>query len=478
MNRRTALASLALASALAITLAGTTAGAVGVQAGHPAQLAKGSPGSWTKISKGTVDTIYQASMARTSDGVMHVVYPRKEPTSAVTLAHTALNSNGSIIRQNDLLPDGWATIDTAPVVVNGTSGLHVLFGGQHDTSSGFFDSGRMFMADATSDTGATWTLPAQNVGDSTAAYGSYGTSAVELADGTPVAAFPLNETITYHEGTGGADGSFSVPGASLFDTTMVRDGSTVWIGWFAYGSTAATTGVFVRQILPSLGPVLKAPGSSQGTDTLKLGRVALAARAGGGVYEAYCVGYATCSKVRVWKVGTNHTADAPHSRYAETIALAAGPSGRLWVAWSDNLPRVRAVRTGKNGLTMGAVQNAGIPQGHPSVYSLALEGSRGRGDILINVGNGFWHTQVFAGLTLHASPSRWRHGSRQRVVFSVTDAHAAVKGAKVKVGNAACKTANNGTCAITFPASYAKGKHQGSASHAGYAKATVTLRVR
>ena len=70
--------------------------------------------------------------------------------------------------------------------------------------------------------------------------------------------------------TSGSDGSFSVPGASLYDTTMVRDGSNVWIGWFAYGSTAATTGVFVRQILPTLGSILKAPGSSQGTDTLKL----------------------------------------------------------------------------------------------------------------------------------------------------------------------------------------------------------------
>jgi hypothetical protein len=57
----------------------------------------------------------------------------------------------------------------------------------------------------------------------------------------------------------------------------------------------------------------------------------------------------------------------------------------------------------------------------------------GRGDIVVNVGNGFWHTQVIAGLSLHTSPATWRHGSRQKVVFTVTDAHSAVSGATVKV---------------------------------------------
>jgi hypothetical protein len=453
-------------------------GAAGAPARH-GTVAKGGPGSWTQISMGSVDPAYDASAVRTSDGVLHVLYPRRLPTSAVLLSHTAMNSNGTLIRRNDVLPDAWATMDTAPVAVNGVSGMHVLFGGQHDTSSGFFDSGRMFMADATTASGAGWDLPQQNVGVSTAAYGSSGTSAVELADGTPVAAFPLNETITWHVGTdGGSDGSFSVPGASLSDTAMVRDGSSVWIGWFAHGSTAATTGVFARRVLPTVGSILKAPGSSQGTDTRRLGRVALAARAGGGVYAAYCVGYPTCSRVRVWKVGSTRTADVPHSRYAETVALSAGPTGRLWVAWSDHLPRVRAVRTGVNALDMGAVRTAGVPNGHAAVDSLVVEGSLRRGDIVINVGDGFWHTQVLPGLTLHPSPSRWRHGSRQKVVFTVTDAHSAVGGATVEVGARQCSTGRHGSCSIVFPASYGRGRHTATASRRGYAEATATLRVR
>jgi hypothetical protein len=168
----------------------------------------------------------------------------------------------------------------------------------------------------------------------------------------------------------------------------------------------------------------------------------------------------------------------PHSRFATTIALSAAPSGRLWVAWADNIPRVRAVRTGRSGLSMGAVRNVGLPKGKSAAYSLAIEGSRGRGDIVVNVGDSMWHTQVLAGLTLGATPHVWHHGRKQKVVFRVSDAHSAVKGAKVKVGSRSCKTRSHGTCPITFPRSFGKGKHTAKAKKSGYAAATTGLRVR
>ena len=112
------------------------------------------------------------------------------------------------------------------------------------------------------------------------------------------------------------------------------------------------------------------------------------------------------------------------------------------------------------------------------MYSLAVDGTRGRGDIVVNVGDSFWHTQVLAGLTLHATPSKWNHGSRRKVTFAVTDAHQAVKGAKVKVGSNRCTTTRHGTCSITFPASFGKGKHTARASKSGYVAATTGLKVR
>src|SRR5262249_18512677 len=154
-----------------------------------------------------------------------------------------------------------------------------------------------------------------------------------------------------------------------------------------------------------------------------------------------------------WQVGTTSTADVPHSRFATTIALSPGPLGRLWIAWADNLPKVRAVATDASGLRMGAVQTAGIPPGGAAM-SLAINGTVGRGDIVLNAGNGLWHTQVFPGLSLQASPTTWRHGKRKKVVFTVRDAGVLVRGAGVKVGAASCVTGSSGTCSITFAKSF------------------------
>jgi hypothetical protein len=478
VRRTPALVALTMTLALVTAFAAGASGAAGSQARQSA-VARSGPGTWTKISRSGVAIIGQASMVRTSDGVLHVVYPRELSGGTEMLSHTSVSTSGSIVRQNDVLPSGWATMDETPVVVNGAGGMHVLFGGMHDNGATYFDEGRMYMADAASAGGAAWTLPQQAVGLSTSAYATYGTGALELADGTPVAAFVLNSNLTWHVSTDSSgDGSFTSPQCCMYDATLVRDGSTVWAGWYENGGTSGTNGFFAMRIYPTVGTPVKAPGSSVGTSSIPwLTRTAMAARAGGGAYLAYCVGYPTCTKVRIWKVGTSTTADVPGSKGATAIGLSSGPSGRLWVAWVGDSKTVRALRTGVAGLSMGAVRTVGAPSGHGSVYNVAIEGSRGRGDIVVNVGNGLWHTQVLPGLTLHASPSAWRHGARKRVVFTVTDAHDMVSASTVRVGSASCHTGSHGTCTITFPPSLTSGKHTATATKSGYAKADVTLKV-
>ena len=184
-----------------------------------------------------------------------------------------------------------------------------------------------------------------------------------------------------------------------------------------------------------------------------------------------------CASVRLWKVGTNSVVSVPHSQNATAIALSSAPSGRLWIAWADGTPSVHAVRTDPTGMVMGAVQNAGSPK-RGAITSIAVEGSRTLGDIVINNGNGMWHTQVRPGLTPKASKTTWKLHHKQKVVFSVRDAKAPVKGAKVKVGHQHCTTKAKGTCAIVFPASYAKGKHKVSIKKPQYGTAIVFVRVR
>lgn len=461
----------ALAAALSAGLAeAEPAPAADPSAARPSSpLERGTPGTWTKISTGTVGIGFQASLWRTGDGVLHVVYPKN--IAAPQYGHTAISVTGTTTLQNDVIASGWSNLDSSPIVVgDATTGLRVLFGGIRAGSPGFWSDGRMYTATAPQ-SGDPWTLPAEAVGASTQAFASYGTAATTLADGTPVAAFPLGGTITWHTGTGsGADESFTVADGSVYDLAMVRDGADVWLGWYGDGGSGGT---YVRRIKPTLGPIIKAPGST----IERTGRVALAARAGGGVYAAYCAGTPPCPAVKLWKVGTTTPRTVPGSRYASDIALAPGPGGRLWVAWANNVPKIQALRTGQSGLSMGPVRQVGIPAGRDAIYSVAVDGASGRGNVVINVGDAFWHTQVIPGLTLQAAPTRWAHGRSKRVTFTVTDAGDKVAGARVAVGSRRCSTAANGRCAITFPASTRKGSLQARATRSGFAPGVRVLRV-
>ncbi|WP_028643499.1 hypothetical protein [Nocardioides sp. URHA0020] len=474
--QRSALYGVAVAS---LVLTGGLSAAGSAASAAPPDRDRGGPGTWTKISTGGSGTTYHSSLYRTPNGVLHVVYP-KGVGSAQQLGHTAIRANGTVASRQDVLAGPWSVVDSTPAVIGGPGGgLRVVFGGQRTTGAGYWSDGRMYTA-TSSATGASWALPTAAVGQSHEAYGSYGTAATTLADGTPIAAYPLNSTITWHVGTGEGDPdqSFEVAGCCVYNLAMVRDGSKVWLGWYANGGSASTNGTFVRQIHPSLGPIRKAPASSRGADSLATGRVALAARVGGGVYAAYCVGYPTCSYVRLWKVGTSRVLNVTASRYATAIALSAGPAGRLWTAWADNIPRVRAMRTSRSALLQGPWRTLGMPRGSAAVHDLSLEGSTGRGDVVIQVGNGFWHSQVLAGLTLAASPARWRHGVRRTVTFTVRDAGEAVSGARVRVGARHCTTGSRGKCVITFRRSVHAGRLVATAVRSGYASARVTLRVR
>lgn len=471
--------ALVLVAAGLSTLGTTTAGAAPVP--RPAAAHERGPvGSWTKISTGTGSITYQASLYRTPDGVLHVVYPKIAGADTVQLGHTTIQPAGGTVLQNKILPTDWANVDLSPIVIgDGGDGVRAVFGGQQSAVDSFWSHGRLYTATAP-ESGDPWTLPAEAVGESTEAYGSLGTAATSLADGTPVAAFPLHSDITWHVGTAETpDQSFTVSSGDVSDMAMVRDGDAVWVAWFvANGGSAAATGTFVRQILPTLGPTLKAPQSSVGDGAVPTRRVALVARSGGGVYAAYCTGFPYCSHIGLWKVGTSKVLKVPATLYADHLAASPGPSGRIWLAWSDNIPNVHAVRTNKAGTKLGAGRLVGMPPDKTAVYSLAIDGTVGLGDVVINVGDDFWHTQVAPGLTLKAKPGKWKHGRSTKVTFTVSDAGDKVPGATVKAGSKKCKTTSRGTCAITFSKKTKAGQLVAKASKSGYGAGSTRLKVQ
>lgn len=332
----------------------------------------------------------EPGLLRTSDGVLHVLYRREQP-SIDTLAYTNISATGRTVATGTVVT-GWSALTTDPKVVPAPGGgLRVVFGGIRTTDpSDPYGTGQMFQATAPA-AGTTWTL-ADALTASHYAVDSYGTGATALADGTPMVSFPLSGILTWNSGAG--DTTYDFGTCCLYDSTLARSGGDVWVSFAANGPTPATAGLFVKQLVPATGPTTKVPQSSQGTNTLTpLQSTAFVPRHGGGQYLAYCIGYPTCSRIGLWRVGTAHPTTVPGSREARDIAIAAAPHGRLWIAWTT-YDRVKVVATSARGMSFGPVRSLRPPRAAPDLYGVSIAGTDRSADIVINNGQALYHQQV------------------------------------------------------------------------------------
>jgi hypothetical protein len=464
MHRRTS--SLIVAAAATVVLAGTMA---------PAHA--GPPGTWTTISGAGISTIVEPGLHRTADGTLHVaIASSANNTNSIDVAH--ISAGGALTGRSSAI-SGWATTTFDPDLVAGPGGgMRLVFGGLRTTVTGdAYNEGYSYIASSDA-SGSAWTL-APNTTPAVAAstgYASYGTGVTQLADGTLVTAFPLNSTIDYQVGSNPVQ-TFDVPACCAYDMSLVNDGNVVYAAWYANGTPAGTQGIFVRQLYPTLGPVLLAPGSvTNGSSVSSSQAVAMAARAGGGVYLAYPVGYPSAKSVALWKVGDPKPKLVKHTKDAEHVALSAGAGGRLWLAFDGTGGSLHAVQTNASATKLSDVQTIKTPKGS-TVYGVGIEGSTGRGDLVFNDGSAILHQQLLYGLSVDARPGSLKAGRKGQVTFTVTDAGDAVKGAKVKAKGLSCKTDKKGRCTITFPALPAR-SFDVRATRKEYADGSVTVKVK
>ena len=460
-------------SALVLAAAATTVVLVGAA---PAQA--GPPGSWTTISGPGVSSIVEPGLYRTADGTLHVSITEAQPgnVSSINVAH--VSAAGQLTGRHTAVTN-WATQTQDTDIVGAPGGgMRLVFGGVRTTTTlDPYSEGYTYYASSDA-SGGVWTLapntaPAIN---NNAGYGSYGTGVTTLADGTLVSAFPLNATITYQVGAG-APQSFNLPGCCAYDVSLVNDGGTVWAAWYSNGTGAANQGIFARTIYPALGPVVQAPDSQTNGSSLSTSQaVAMAARAGGGVYLAYVKGYPNTKAVALWRIGDAKPKLVKHSKDADHVALSAGPGGRLWLAFGDGHENVGAVHTNASATSFGALQTIKAPKGS-TVYGVGVEGTSGRADIVFNNGTAILHTQALYGLNVKANPGAIKAGKQGKVTFTVTDAGDAVKGAKVKAKGKSCKTDKHGKCSITFPALPPK-PFDVRATKSSYADGSVEIKVK
>ena len=455
----------------------------------------GGPGKWTKLpTTGKPDGFDEPGLLRTPDGKLHVVWKVHIGTNAENMRWATISQAGKTLASGKVLPTNWNTIDVLPRLVPfGARGVRVVFKGGQDTNpSNFFSVGEVYTS--TSPDGQHWTLQHVSMSQHTVLNGGF--AAATENNGTPVAAFGLNNTLYFHEGTDPNSPASSADGVVTAQSAFGRGNEalatdkngSVWLAWFRWTDTA-TEGLWVEQILPSQGSPQKVPNSGVGpADSAPRQQVAFVARKGGGLFVAYCVPTSAkrCSQIDLWRVGSAKPKVVPDSKSGtpDVVAAASGPQGRISVAWFDFAKNViHAERTNTTGTAFGPLRTAKAPPKTFIFNHLEAEGSSGRLDLVANIlstvaGNPIqlWHTQILPGLSLKASPHMFSH-TGATVTFTVTDAGQPLANAGVSCLGHRGKTNANGKVTIHFPSGTPRGNAVATASKGGYNSAKITVKV-
>jgi hypothetical protein len=430
----------------------------------------GPPGQWTRLP-GTVVNFAEPGLARTQDGVLHVVYTRKNGTKE-DLVHVEVSAAGKVGAAAVALA-GWSTLSHPDLLRMPDNSLRAFFGGIRSINPG--ETNTALNTATAPASGGPWTLQPGKAAQSPYAYGTGVAGAGLAKDGTPISTWSGTLGLGFHYGVnpGDPDGEIPQTGCCLYTPDVAVDAASgqAWVGFHSNENTGP--GLFVNAIGPGgpQGGRRLAPGSVTGKDLTYPGnRTSLTGRiSAGGVYLFYGQGYPTFNTLALWKVDTSNPHLVIKSDGNRHANVAAAPDGRLWLMWEQN-GTIFAARTNKSATKVGAANRIKAP-GSRTVYRLNGEGSAGPLDLVANDGEGLWHQQVWPKLQLTASSRR--SGGGRTITFRVLDAGDPVAGATVKAGGRSLKTAANGQATLK-QAKAARVK--ATASKAGYAPASTTVR--
>lgn len=456
----------------------------------PAAVA-GPPGTWDRMSPANGRNIDEPGMARTADGVLHVLYDRHLGGLHEAITQVRVSPSGKVAASSTV-SGGWSILD-APGVVTGADGhsLHAFWGGQLGDDANHQELNYAYSTDG----GATWTLAPYNlltgeqVGMDTLSaarlgstiyqtWGSWLHLGTAAGPGRHFTASPRDDCCGYWANVAANEARHQV----VVAWSSNQDGHEGAYAQFADPATGAPIGSPVR--MPA--SATKYAGSYQ--SDMQLARVPLASQVGKDrwrIFMAYPSGYPAAHAVAVWRVGgpSAWSVLRDHQRIGE-VGLAAGPDGRMWAFWSEHhgaADRLYARRSNPTVTRWGATVRVPLPRHTSDVWKVAGEGTLGPLDLVpslqVSGKIAFWHTRVLPGLTLRARPGRL-HRCRTTVTFTVEDAGAPVAGAKVKAGGKSDTTDASGHATLKLgPFGRHAKRVWAVASKGGYASGRLRLRV-
>lgn len=422
--------------------------------------------AWTRVTDVDGRNIDEVGVARTEDGALHVLWRKRVAPNQEEIRHTPVSATGSV-GATSVASSGWASVGNPAVVVQDDGTLRVFFAGLTGSTA---SRDGVQSATAPSD-GQTWTTSPGRVSSTTSAIPN-GVGAAVNPDGTPAFAYAYSFVLGYHAGVNPADPDRDLlPGTKCcaYDPNLVfeSDGAGT-VGWFS--NVEGETGTYVQPVEPAVGTSRRAPESAtpDGKAVTPSQRTPIVERAGGGVYVAYCSGYPTCTSVLLWKVGSSEAMVVATGEDIEAVTASPGPDGRIWVVWEDAAPgRLYAARTDTSATNVGGPSVFAPPTGATTVWKLTADAVDDEVDVFaaasVDRELATWHASVLPGLRVQVKTTK------KKVVYTVTDAGRAVRGAKIDIGKNKKLTTNRAGRASTSPV-----KREVTVTKVGYSPTTVT----
>jgi hypothetical protein len=450
------------AAAAAVLSLGASSGAVA------------APGHWNPVgTTGQLDISELVGLARTSDGTLHVGWHRRTPEGLYDLLETPITAPGAVGAPVPIVT-GWASIEGPSLVAPAPgSSLAAFFSGNRTRTTGDPSEG-INMATSGDSGRAAWDLAPAAIASGD--FASSRDAGVVAVGGTFVQSWYAGEETVVHAGLDKAVAAQRGYGSGTNQNLAADAAGAVLVAWCT--GVQGANGVFVQSVDPSSGAPVGAASLMPGSTAMVGGtaesfcpassRVPLVAREGGGFYVV-----STDVKrlaVRIWRAGSAASATlAGGAATKQQLALAAAPSGRLWVGWMED-GKLKLRRSNRSATVFGATVTVGTPPGD-GIYQLDLSGQADRVDAITRTQGGsgvaLYHAQSYPGLTLTA-------GGGRRAVFRVTDAGDAVAGATIRVAGRTLKTNSQGRASATLN----RGRFTATASKDKYVSASTSVRVR
>jgi hypothetical protein len=427
-------------SARRIVIALVLAATLAVPAALAASAKSTAHSKWVRIT-GPNNTGAQLGLARTSDGVLNVIWNHGVP-APTTIYDTRYSSSGAKLGTSTVVSNfGGAGALAALVMSDGS--LRLFASGAATTGSSVVGI-HTFTAPAS---GTPWTRAAGDVWGGAPAGASSTIGAALTKTGVPVTGWGGAFQVGLSSGTSGttACACFSLQGNLATDASS---GAVIMSG-LGQPSGYKYAGTFVQEVTPSNGGRVVLPSANQGSgDSGVSGRLGAS-----GVYVMYSDNtrpQVTKPAVRLYRYkGATKTI----AKGAFTVAkVFPGPQGRLWLMWGDAQDGVFVTRTNKAAGKREPVQKLKAPPGTGFLWDADGEGSQGALDLFVKSdaggGLGFWHAHVLARFSLKARVAHHRKGTAAKVTLVLRDAGDAVAGAKISVGKRKLTTNAKGAVSL------------------------------